>query len=135
MSVYQWQHSCSDVFIFIPLPITLVFIPDKKTVKKVIKKVAILALFYPTVDIFERPMKHRSYLMMLPNYAFYFPLFGALETFFGARHYCVAMSNVMKRMNYVKSAYLSLCCVAAISAEPRRRVLLQWVIIIYFVKV
>merc|ERR1711971_485393 len=45
MSVYQWQHSCSDVFIFIPLPITLVFIPDKKTVKKVIKKVAISCTF------------------------------------------------------------------------------------------
>ena len=45
--------------------------------------------------------------MMLPNYAFYFPLFGALDTIFGARHYCVAMSNVMKRMKYVKTAYLS----------------------------
>merc|ERR1719234_2444510 len=68
-------------------PITLVFIPDKKTVKKVIKKVAISCTFLSYCRHFERPMKHRSYLMMLPNYAFYFPLFGALETFFGARHY------------------------------------------------
>ena len=66
---------------------------------------------------------------MLPSYAFYFHFFGALDTFFVQDYHYVAMSNVMKKMEHV------ICCVVAISAEPRRRVLLQWVIIIiYFCK-
>jgi len=99
-------------FYFYIAPHHLSFLYQTKILwRKSLKKLQSLALFYPSVDILERPVKRRSYFMMLPNYAFYFPLFGALDTFFGARHYCMTMSNVMmKRMKYVKTAYISLLC-------------------------